>query len=96
MNKTRETPLSTIKTILKVHKHEEELRFTRENLKKAEKLLPIAFIEFYQKLGHLKNYSFLNTSAISKIIKKYDKVFFFFENWLRMIRYFLLYIYQNP
>ncbi|KAH0871157.1 hypothetical protein HID58_078179, partial [Brassica napus] len=74
MNKTRETPLSTIKTILKVHKHEEELRFTRENLKKAEKLLQIAFIEFYQKLGHLKNYSFLNTSAISKIIKKYDKI----------------------
>ncbi|KAF2534709.1 hypothetical protein F2Q70_00033046 [Brassica cretica] len=74
MNKTRETPLSTIKTILKVHKHEEELRFTRENLKKAEKLLQIAFIEFYQKLGHLKNYSFLNTSAISKIIKKYDKL----------------------
>ncbi|KAF8084116.1 hypothetical protein N665_0733s0005 [Sinapis alba] len=74
MNKTPETPLSTIKTILKVHKHEEELRFTRENLKKAEELLQIAFIEFYQKLGHLKNYSFLNTSAISKIMKKYDKV----------------------
>ncbi|KAJ0263300.1 Phosphate transporter PHO1 4 [Hirschfeldia incana] len=74
MNKTRETPLSTIKTILKVHKHEEELRFTSENLKKAEELLQIAFIEFYQKLGHLKNYSFLNTSAISKIMKKYDKI----------------------
>ncbi|KAL0738956.1 hypothetical protein Bca4012_015166 [Brassica carinata] len=74
MNKSRETPLSTIKSILKVHKHEGELRFTRENLKKAEELLQRAFTEFYQKLGHLKNYSFLNTSAISKIMKKYDKI----------------------
>ena len=73
MNRTLETPLSAIKTILKVHK-QEELKFTRENLKKVEERLQRALIEFYQKLGHLKNYSFLNTSAVSKIMKKYDKV----------------------
>ncbi|KAL1201167.1 Phosphate transporter PHO1-like protein [Cardamine amara subsp. amara] len=73
MNKTRETPLSAIKTILKVHK-QEELKFTKENLKKVEERLQIAFIEFYQKLRHLKNYSFLNVSAVSKITKKYDKI----------------------
>ncbi|KAJ4871045.1 Phosphate transporter PHO1-like protein 4 [Raphanus sativus] len=74
MNKTGETPLSAIKTILKVHKQDEELKFTRENLKKVEERLQRAFIEFYQKLAHLKNYSFLNTSAVSKIMKKYDKI----------------------
>ncbi|WZZ79504.1 hypothetical protein YC2023_100076 [Brassica napus] len=73
MNRTLETPLSAIKTILKVHK-QEELKFTRENLKKVEERLQRAFIKFYQKLGHLKNYSFLNTSAVSKIMKKYDKI----------------------
>ncbi|CAE6177593.1 unnamed protein product [Arabidopsis arenosa] len=74
MNKTREiTPLSAIKTILKVHK-QDELKFTRENLKEVEKRLQVAFIEFYQKLRHLKNYSFLNASAVSKIMKKYDKI----------------------
>ncbi|KAJ0251014.1 Phosphate transporter PHO1 4 [Hirschfeldia incana] len=73
MNRTLETPLSTIKTILKVHK-QEDLKFTRENLKKVEERLQRAYIEFYRKLAHLKNYSFLNTSAISKIMKKYDKI----------------------
>ncbi|KAL0698356.1 hypothetical protein Bca4012_054478 [Brassica carinata] len=73
MNKRGETPLSAIKTILKVHK-QEELKFTRQNLKKVEERLQRAFIEFYQKLAHLKNYSFLNTSAVSKIMKKYDKI----------------------
>ncbi|VVA92602.1 unnamed protein product [Arabis nemorensis] len=73
MNKTRETPLSTIKNIIKKPK-QEELEFTRHNLKKVEERLQIAFIEFYQKLRLLKNYSFLNTLAVSKILKKYDKI----------------------
>lgn len=73
MNKTRKTLLSTIKTIIKNH-NQEELEFTRHHLKKVEEQLQIAFIEFYQKLRLLKNYSFLNTSAVSKILKKYDKV----------------------
>ncbi|CAN7133791.1 unnamed protein product [Brassica rapa subsp. narinosa] len=73
LNKTQETPLSTIRNILKLS-HQEELKFTRENLKKIEERLKKAFIEFYRKLRHLKNYSFLNTLAISKIMKKYDKI----------------------
>ncbi|CAL9216229.1 unnamed protein product [Arabidopsis halleri] len=73
LNKTQETPLSTIKNVLKLS-NQEELKFTRENLKKIEDRLKNVFIEFYRKLRHLKNYSFLNTLAISKIMKKYDKI----------------------
>ncbi|CAN8313197.1 unnamed protein product [Cochlearia groenlandica] len=73
LNKNNETPLSTIRNVLKLSNHE-ELKFTKENLKKIEERLKIVFIEFYRKLRHLKNYSFLNTLAISKIMKKYDKI----------------------
>ncbi|KFK44590.1 hypothetical protein AALP_AA1G278500 [Arabis alpina] len=73
LNKTQESPLSTIRNFLKLS-NQEELKFTRENLKKIEERLKIVFIEFYRKLRHLQNYSFLNTLAISKIMKKYDKV----------------------
>lgn len=57
LNKTQETPLSTIRNILKLS-HQEELKFTRENLKKIEERLKKAFIEFYRKLRHLKNYRY--------------------------------------
>ncbi|KAK0574848.1 hypothetical protein LWI29_030042 [Acer saccharum] len=73
INNTLETPRSTIKTVLKVPL-QTELKFNRENLKKVEDQLIRAFIEFYQKLRLLKNYSFLNTMAFSKIMKKYDKI----------------------
>ncbi|KAJ0247578.1 Phosphate transporter PHO1 7 [Hirschfeldia incana] len=73
LNKTQETPLSTIRNILKLS-NQEELKFTREILKKIEEQLKKAFVDFYRKLRHLKNYSFLNTLAISKIMKKYDKI----------------------
>jgi hypothetical protein len=56
LNKTQETPLSTIKNVLKLS-NQEELKFTRENLKKIEERLKNVFIEFYRKLRHLKNYS---------------------------------------
>ncbi|XP_056844422.1 phosphate transporter PHO1 homolog 8 isoform X4 [Raphanus sativus] len=73
LNKAQETPLSRIRNVLKLS-HQEELKFTRENLKKIEEVLKDVFIEFYRKLRHLNNYSFLNTLAISKIMKKYDKI----------------------
>ncbi|XP_038999506.1 phosphate transporter PHO1 homolog 3-like [Hibiscus syriacus] len=73
MNNTLETPRSTIKGVLKVEKHA-ELSFSRENLRKVEEQLKRAFSEFYQKLRLLKSYSFLNTLAFSKIMKKYDKI----------------------
>ncbi|GMJ13446.1 PHO1 homolog 3 [Hibiscus trionum] len=73
MNNTLETPRSTIKGVLKVEKHA-ELSFSRENLRKVEEQLKRAFVEFYHKLRLLKSYSFLNTLAFSKIMKKYDKI----------------------
>ncbi|XVE85825.1 hypothetical protein DITRI_Ditri17bG0122200 [Diplodiscus trichospermus] len=73
INNTLETPRSTIKGVLKVPNHT-ELRFSRENLRKVENQLKRAFVEFYQKLRLLKSYSFLNTLAFSKIMKKYDKI----------------------
>jgi hypothetical protein len=73
INNTLATPRSTIKNFLKVPQ-QTELKFTRENLRKVEEQLKGAFFEFYQKLRLLKSYSFLNTLAFSKIMKKYDKV----------------------
>jgi hypothetical protein len=73
INNTLATPRSTIKSFLKVPQ-QTELKFTRENLRKVEEQLKGAFFEFYQKLRLLKSYSFLNTLAFSKIMKKYNKV----------------------
>nr|XP_023903624.1 phosphate transporter PHO1 homolog 3-like isoform X1 [Quercus suber]POE46192.1 phosphate transporter pho1 like 3 [Quercus suber] len=73
MNNTLETPRSTIKGFLN-YPMQTELNFTRENLRKVEDQLKRAFVEFYRKLRLLKNYSFLNTLAFSKIMKKYDKI----------------------
>ncbi|KAF3431502.1 hypothetical protein FNV43_RR26233 [Rhamnella rubrinervis] len=72
-NNTLETPRSTIKGVLNVPMHT-QLTFNKENLTKVEGQLKRAFIEFYQKLRLLKNFSFLNTLAFSKIMKKYDKI----------------------
>ncbi|MBA0837731.1 hypothetical protein Goarm_009867, partial [Gossypium armourianum] len=73
MNNTLETPRSTIKGVLQVPK-QAEMSFSRENLRRVEDQLRRAFVEFYQKLRLLKSYSFLNTLAFSKIMKKYDKI----------------------
>ncbi|CAH8374521.1 unnamed protein product [Eruca vesicaria subsp. sativa] len=72
MNHTKETPRSTIKSVLQVSNT--ELKFSRDNLKRVEEKLRRAFVEFYQKLRLLKSYSFLNVLAFSKILKKYDKI----------------------
>ncbi|XP_054793044.1 phosphate transporter PHO1 homolog 3-like isoform X2 [Prosopis cineraria] len=73
LNNTPETPCSTIKSFLN-YSTQTELQFNRKNLKKVEEQLKQAFIEFYQKLRLLKNYSFLNALAFSKIMKKYDRI----------------------
>lgn len=72
-NTTQETPRSTIIGFLNLP-NQTDLKFTKDNLKKAEKQLKMAFIEFYHKLRLLKSYSFLNILACSKIMKKYDKI----------------------
>ncbi|KAE8724608.1 Phosphate transporter PHO1-like protein 5 [Hibiscus syriacus] len=73
MNNTLATPRSTIKVFLNIPK-QSDLKFNMENLKRVENKLKRAFVEFYQKLLLLKSYSFLNTLAFSKIMKKYDKI----------------------
>ncbi|XP_057509115.1 phosphate transporter PHO1 homolog 3-like isoform X1 [Actinidia eriantha] len=73
INHIVETPRSTIIEFFSVH-NEKEIKFTRENLKKAQEQLKLAFIEFYHKLRLLKSYRFLNILAFSKIMKKYDKI----------------------
>ena len=55
MNQAAETPRSTIKSFLNVP-NQNEIKFTKENLKKVEEQLKNAFIEFYHKLRLLKNY----------------------------------------
>uniref|UniRef100_M4DLL2 EXS domain-containing protein n=1 Tax=Brassica campestris TaxID=3711 RepID=M4DLL2_BRACM len=70
---TKGTPSSTIKSVLKVS-NEPELILNRYNLRKIEEKLRCAFVEFHRKLWFLKSYSFLNVLALSKILKKYDKV----------------------
>ncbi|XP_039023733.1 phosphate transporter PHO1 homolog 10 [Hibiscus syriacus] len=73
INNTFESPLETIKGLFKDSK-DDELCFKKDELKKAEGKLRVVFIEFYQKLLHLKQYSFMNLSALSKIIKSYQKI----------------------
>ncbi|KAG8366381.1 hypothetical protein BUALT_Bualt17G0073800 [Buddleja alternifolia] len=72
-NTVQATPRSTIKGFLNIP-IQTDLKFTKENLKKAEDQLKKAFVEFYHKLSLLKSYSFLNILAFSKIMKKYDKI----------------------
>lgn len=67
-----DTPVSTIKNIVMSSKSEPS--FSKVELRKAEKKLPKAFIEFYHQLLLLKSYSFMNVLAFSKIMKKYDKI----------------------
>ncbi|XP_019195155.1 PREDICTED: phosphate transporter PHO1 homolog 3-like [Ipomoea nil] len=67
-----ETPISTLKNILKASNS--ELKYNPAELRKAEERLRKAFMEFYGKLRLLKSYCFLNTLAFSKIMKKYDKI----------------------
>ncbi|KAK7400898.1 hypothetical protein VNO78_12207 [Psophocarpus tetragonolobus] len=73
LNHTFETPRSTIKSVFNFPSNT-ELNFSRKNLNKVEQQLKRTFIEFYRKLRLLKCYSFLNTLAFSKIMKKYDKI----------------------
>ncbi|KAK6921992.1 EXS, C-terminal [Dillenia turbinata] len=73
INNTLETPMSTIKGIL-TDSREEDLSFKKEEVNKVEEQMRHVFIEFYQKLRLLKHYSFMNLSAFSKIMKKYEKI----------------------
>ncbi|KAG9152851.1 hypothetical protein Leryth_012472 [Lithospermum erythrorhizon] len=73
ISNTLENPMSTIRGVLK-DSREKDLRFKKQELREVEERLKVAFIEFYQKLHLLKHFSFMNLSAFSKILKKYEKV----------------------
>lgn len=72
INISPETPVSTLKYMVASSKA--RLSYNKTELRKSEELMTRALIEFYQKLQVLKGYSFLNTLAVSKIMKKYDKI----------------------
>ncbi|KAK4783489.1 hypothetical protein SAY86_007863 [Trapa natans] len=71
-----DTPISTVKGFLRSSNNGNPngLSFNKSELKKAEERMIKAFVEFYQKLRLLKGYCFLNQTAFSKIMKKYDKI----------------------
>ncbi|XVE52794.1 hypothetical protein DITRI_Ditri02bG0152600 [Diplodiscus trichospermus] len=74
LNQAIQVPFPAAKVnCVSVNKHT-QMNFTKDNLKKIQRQLKLAFIEFYYKLRLLKNYSFLNVLAFSKIMKKYDKI----------------------
>ncbi|GMN41902.1 hypothetical protein TIFTF001_011116 [Ficus carica] len=73
INSTILSPISTIKDAIRDSK-DYELSFGKDDLRKAEEHLRDAFIEFHHKLYLLKQYSFMNLSAFSKIMKKYEKI----------------------
>uniref|UniRef100_M4CJJ9 Uncharacterized protein n=1 Tax=Brassica campestris TaxID=3711 RepID=M4CJJ9_BRACM len=70
MNEALESPLSTLKGFFGDSKEP----VSKKGLKKAEEQLRLVFSEFYQKLRRLKEYSFMNLLAFSKIMKKYEKI----------------------
>ncbi|PWA80096.1 SPX domain, EXS [Artemisia annua] len=72
LNATTETPRSTMRSVF--NSLSSDLQFNKNELKEAQGKLKQAFIEFNEKLRYLKNYSFLNQLAFSKIMKKYDKI----------------------
>ncbi|KAI3934654.1 hypothetical protein MKX01_012194 [Papaver californicum] len=74
INNEPETPKSTIKAMLLKDSKDKKLKFNRTQLKKAEEQLKQVFIEFHWKLRQLKRYSFMNLLALSKVMKKYDKI----------------------
>ncbi|KAI3467312.1 hypothetical protein Pfo_023975 [Paulownia fortunei] len=73
ISNTFDSPISTIKGVFK-DSREKGLSYNKEELKDVEEILKVAFVEFYQKLCLLKHYSFMNLSAFSKILKKYEKI----------------------
>lgn len=50
-----QSPMSAIKNVF-TDSNDNELSFNKEELKKVEKQLRLVFVEFYQKLLHLKDY----------------------------------------
>ncbi|KAJ0041915.1 hypothetical protein Pint_18490 [Pistacia integerrima] len=69
-----ESKMLSLKGFVGSPQQQSEVNVSRENLKRVEKQLKHAFVEFYSKIRHLKSFSFMNVLAFSKIMKKYDKI----------------------
>ncbi|CAA7019496.1 unnamed protein product [Microthlaspi erraticum] len=72
MNDALGDPISTLKGVFGDSRNDEVI--SKKGLKRAEEQLRLVFSEFYQKLRRLKEYSFMNLLAFSKIMKKYEKI----------------------
>ncbi|KAL4577275.1 hypothetical protein LXL04_013381 [Taraxacum kok-saghyz] len=72
INIIQESAISTLKNMLIGTKS--NLSFNKGELRNVQTKLKQAFVEFHRKLRLLKNNSFLNQLAFSKILKKYDKI----------------------
>nr|GLL16948.1 phosphate transporter PHO1 homolog 10-like [Ipomoea trifida] len=48
--------------------------FSKEELKQVERSLELGFLDFCRQVNRLKQYSFVNLSAFSKILNKYDQI----------------------
>ncbi|KAG7658979.1 SPX domain [Arabidopsis suecica] len=70
MNDVLESPITTLKGVF----GDSNEPISKKGLKKGEEQLRLVFSEFYQKLRRLKEYSFMNLLAFSKIMKKYEKI----------------------
>ncbi|KAH6771158.1 EXS family protein, partial [Perilla frutescens var. hirtella] len=68
-NTSQETPRSTIKGFLNLP-NQTDLKFTRDNLKRAEDQLTRAFVGFYYKLRLLKSYRYTASRHASKSYMK--------------------------
>ncbi|XP_015168476.1 phosphate transporter PHO1 homolog 10-like [Solanum tuberosum] len=70
---TSDNPKSSVERLF-LGNTEKECSFSQEELKEIEEKLKKAFVEFYQKLRRLNQYSFMNLSAFSVILEKYEKI----------------------
>ncbi|KAI8031815.1 hypothetical protein LOK49_LG01G03739 [Camellia lanceoleosa] len=89
INIAPETPVSTLKNIIMSSKS--DFSFSKQELGKVEEKMRQAFIEFHQKLRLLKSYCFLNQLAFSKIMKKYDKLHFFYSLFGYIVLHMIMY-----
>lgn len=56
LNQTLDTPSAFIKGFVGSPQQQSEVNVRRENLKRVEKQLKHAFVEFYSKIRHLKSF----------------------------------------
>ncbi|XP_069143854.1 phosphate transporter PHO1 homolog 10 isoform X3 [Solanum lycopersicum] len=70
---TSDSPKSSVERLL-LGNTVKECSFSQEELKEVEEKLKKAFVEFYHKLRRLNQYSFMNLSAFSVILEKYEKI----------------------